>query len=234
MHSQIGQFVELWSLQHSDNPSVQGRVTGVRGSDYYIEADGGPKFTTNEKVLFNYRDDKSECWVASVIEADEYSLRLRIRKTSRERRFSPRALGGIFLKFKVESSPFSEEKQQRWISNGISDPELPWRVPDSFMNFSLSGLQFNGGDWVKKHDRILMEFGVENQQKRFRGTATVVKVSELSQESREELLTWDGVSLTHSISVNFEEVPTASLAALGEFLSTIQQALLDVGSTSFL
>jgi len=135
-----------------------------------------------------------------------------------ERRDYPRLHGGVPLRFRILRGPGSYETAASWIEGSNAPLESgDWIQPDEFMNFSVTGLAFDGDDQAKPNDLLLLEMQIRNQTDPLRATARVIRVFSLDESDR------DG-GHTHRIAVQFEDLPESVRRALADLTLDIQDS----------
>jgi len=122
------------------------------------------------------------------------------------------------LRFRVVSGPGSYELVAGWLEG--SDEALTtgeWIQPDEFMNFSVTGLAFDGDERACPNDLLLLEMRIRNNPDALRATARVIRVFPLKEEDREG-------EHTHRIAVQFEDLPEPVRRALADLTLDIQDS----------
>jgi hypothetical protein len=133
-----------------------------------------------------------------------------------ERRDYPRLHGGVPLRFQVVRGPGSYELVAGWLEG--SDEALTsgeWIEPDEFMNFSVTGLAFDGDDSARPNDLLLLEMRLRNKPDSLRATARVIRVYPLNDKDSDH---------THRIAVQFEDLPEPVRRALADMTLDIQDS----------
>ena len=136
-----------------------------------------------------------------------------------ERRDYPRLHGGVPLRFRIIHGTGAYELAAEWIE-GSDAPlqEGEWIEPDDFMNFSVTGLAFDGNDHAKSEDLLLIEMSFRSQPKPVRATARVIRVLPIEDVDGD-------AKHTHRIAVNFEVLPDVARRALADLTLDIQDSL---------
>lgn len=127
-------------------------------------------------VFFQSADP--EPWVyGRVTGADEDGVIIQIQGHHRpDRREFARAWGPVHVRYQVVDEESYELAARRWLTKG-EGIERRWIQPELFMNFSGSGLRFDGGQEVGQGDRVLVGVRVPNDDREHRLTAEVVQAS---------------------------------------------------------
>jgi len=131
------------------------------------------------------------------------------RAIEKDRRASHRSLGGIEVRYAVARQPGDAEA---WVENGACALE-GWHVPDPFMSFSSTGLRFDHRAVVDEGDLILMSFTVPHRSETWRGTARVVRVTDIPFAEQSEYMEGEPPA-SHRIAVHFETLSTEARDAL--------------------
>jgi hypothetical protein len=141
-----------------------------------------------------------------------------------DKRSFPRLYGGIQLRYRVVPADRWEHAARDWML-GFPDgaPEEEWRVPDPFMDFSVSGLKFEGPAGAAQNDLLLVEMRVPGDDLARRATARVVRVDPLPPTGDEPKPA--GYVQT---AVHFLDLPQGSAEALVRFTLQLQQVLMQL------
>ena len=135
-----------------------------------------------------------------------------------ERRDYPRLHAGLPIRFRVLQRPDEEALADSWL-NG-DDEALSsgdWIQPDEFMNFSVTGLAFEGDPWAQSNDLLLLEMSFRTQEEPLRATARVIRVFTLDSKQTEE-------GHTHRTAIQFESMPDTVRRALSDLTLQIQDS----------
>lgn len=145
-----------------------------------------------------------------------------------DKRSFPRMYGGIHVRYRVLAADEGEKEAAAWMAGGDpSGEEGVWREPDPFMDFSGTGLRFEGQLHCKREDRILVELRLPSSEDLWRATARVVRVDPIRTEDIEARDEMKPVPApTHQIAVEFVDLPADAAEALTAFGMRIQDALL--------
>jgi len=138
----------------------------------------------------------------------------------RDKRIFPRTYGGIRLRYLV----VPEAAVPAWLEHGKA-PEGTWVEPDPFMDFSGSGLKFEGQEDCKAEDVLLLELRIPLSEEAFRASARVVRLFPIPPEEAGERDPDQPIS-THQIAVHFEILPPEAVEALMAFTLRVQDALI--------
>ena len=201
-----------------------GRVTHYDGETFecFLE-DPVPPLEPGSQVILDLTAVQSARVIATVSEVQGTRLCV-IQKSVNEpdKRVFPRLYGNVSLRYRLASHE-SEPAVQAWLSGGLEAAgEHEWHTPDSFMNFSVTGLKFEDAKSCVVGDVLLAEFGVPTSENRFRSTARVIRVFPKEVELPEDQET----EATHNIALEFLEMPKEGREALSEFTLLIQGVLL--------
>ena len=203
-----------------------------------VVADGQARFRSSEVVELNMSADLSHLKdgdraILSFPGAEMPRMEAVVREVSgnrllcstqrlreAERRDYPRLHAGVPLRFRAVKGPGTYELACEWIegkNEALSSGD--WIEPDEFMNFSVTGLAFDGDPCVESDDLLLLELRLRNQIDPLRATARVIRVFALDEIEREG-------SHTHRIAVQFEDLPDVTRRALSDLTLDIQDSLL--------
>ena len=147
----------------------------------------------------------------------------------RDKRAFPRLYGSVQLRSRKQETSASETAIHTWLEGGLEEAGPTWRKPDPFMNFSVTGLKFEDQETCADGDVLLLEFSVPTSPKTFRCRSRVARVAIL-EGAAEDTYSGGGVESgtppTHSIAVEFLDMPHDGREALSEFTLLIQGVLL--------
>jgi hypothetical protein len=135
-----------------------------------------------------------------------------------ERRDYPRLHAGLPLRFRVLRGADRESLASSWIEG--EDQALSsgdWIQPDEFMNFSVTGLAFEGANWAQADDLLLLEMRFRDLDQPLRATARVIRVFTLNVNQ-----TTEGHS--HRTAIQFENMPDSVRQALSNLTLQIQDS----------
>lgn len=126
-----------------------------------------------------FQTDEPEPWVyGRVVGTDEDGVFIQIQGHHRpDRREFARAWGPVHVRYQVVDEESYELAARRWLSKGEGIGRR-WIQPELFMNFSGSGLRFDGGREVRSGDRVLVGVRIPDDDREHRLTAQVVQASE--------------------------------------------------------
>jgi hypothetical protein len=202
----------------------EGRVRRFADAVYEIElTDDAPDLEVGTRVVLNLRDGGRRRVTAIVESHKGRELRVLERSASTpDKRIYPRLAGGIPLRYRVLSTDEDVGAAHPWLLGEDDDAEATgaWRSPDPFMNFSVTGLRFDDAQACAAGDRLLCEFGVPGDQRRWRALARVVRLDPIPTNEPTD----DGA--THHVAVAFEQLPDAAAEALTQYTLRLQRAHL--------
>jgi hypothetical protein len=160
-----------------------------------------------------FQPDSPGPWVfGRVAEVDGDEVEVAIQGHHRpDRREFARAWGPVHVRYQAVDSSSYELAGRRWLQMG-QGVERKWYQPELFMNFSGSGLRFDGGEGIATGDMVLVGCRVPGDEREHRFTASVIRVA-----SDEE-----GGSALH-----FLEATEGARMALVHFAERIQEQALD-------
>lgn len=147
------------------------------------------------------------------VEANRITAKIRVKH--RDQRDAPRLYAGMELRYRVQGpdSPSAEA----WLAGAEAENTF---APDPYMNFSMTGLQFEDQPHCQANDLLLFSLKVGRDPRTFRGTGRVVRVAPIPREEREE-----GSTASHRIAMTFLELPDACRQALVEQTGRIHDGL---------
>jgi|WetSurMetagenome_2_1015567.scaffolds.fasta_scaffold610952_1 hypothetical protein len=139
-----------------------------------------------------------------------------------DKRVFPRLYGGIQLRYRVVSASRWDRVSRDWMA-GFADPApaSDWIVPDPFMDFSVSGLKFEGPQDCGPDDLMLVEMQVPGDDLPRRATARVMRVDPLPLDHDDPKTTG-----FRQIAVAFVDLPQGAAEALVRFTLQIQEVMM--------
>jgi hypothetical protein len=213
---------------------ARGRVTLFDGEAYEIEIDAPvPPVSSGSQVILDFTDGDLGRVIASVSEVHGRMIRVSGKTVShQDKRAFPRLYGSVKLAYRRLAETESDSAVEAWLSGGLEEAGATWLRPDPFMNFSVTGLKFEDAETCNNGDTLLLEFSVPTTTKIFRCRSRVARVAEL-EPGTSVLDHEDSVEYrkgqappTHSVAVEFEDMPRDGREALSEFTLLIQGVLL--------
>jgi hypothetical protein len=216
--------VEILSLA-SDPPIIlSGRVTcrDEETCDVMLD-DREHGFAEGMKVIVDAGEATDLRVVGTIGLVQENLIHVESRSlVRRDKRIFPRTYGGIRLRYQVAPP----EAGDAWVEKGEAPGET-WHTPDPFMDFSGSGLKFEGQENCKAEDALLLELRIPPSEEPLRATARVVRLFPISQEELDAAERDDDAPpSTHQIAVHFDNLPTEAVEALMAFTLRVQDALI--------
>lgn len=211
---------------------ARARITTFDGEAYELEVDEPvPPVSSGSQVILDFTQEERPRVIAAVSEIQGRRLRVSEKSVShRDKRAFPRLYGSVQLRYRKQDADASETAVNTWLEGGLEEAGSLWRKPDPFMNFSVTGLKFEDQKTCVDGDILLLEFSVPTSAKTFRCRSRVARVAVLESsgagESWSENETGDEPSPTHSIAVEFLDMPHDGREALSEFTLLIQGVLL--------
>jgi hypothetical protein len=137
-----------------------------------------------------------------------------------DKRAYPRLFGGIEVRYKAVPRETWSEVSSAWLAGEAPAPDATWQTPDPFMDFSVSGLKFEGPAPFVGGDFLLVELKVPLEDQAHRTTARVVRVDPLPTESESD-------SVSHmQVAIHFLDLTRPTAEALVRFTLHLQEALL--------
>ncbi len=123
-----------------------------------------------------FQTGEPDPWVyGRVVDTDEDGVFIQVQGHHRpDRREFARAWGPVHVRYQVVDAEGYELAARRWLSKGEGISRR-WIQPELFMNFSGSGLRFDGGREVASGDRVLVGVRVPDDDREHRLTAQVVQ-----------------------------------------------------------
>jgi len=213
---------------------ARGRVTLFDGEAYEVEIDDPvPPLSKGSQVILDFTEGDHDRVIATVSEIHGRMLRVSGKTVShRDKRAFPRLYGSVKLSYRKMSASESNSAVDAWLSGGLEEAGANWLNPDPFMNFSVTGLKFEDQETCANGDTLLLEFSVPTSGKTFRCKSRVARVAPL-EPGTSVLDHEDSIEFrkgqappTHSVAIEFENMPRDGREALSEFTLLIQGVLL--------
>ena len=207
------------------------RITTFDGEAYELEVEEPvPPVSNGSQVILDFTQEERPRVIAAVSEIQGRRLRVSEKSVShRDKRAFPRLYGSVQLRYRKQESTEGEAALHTWLAGGLEEAGATWRKPDPFMNFSVTGLKFEDQETCADGDVLLLEFSVPTSSKIFRCRSRVARVAVLEGAAEDTYSEREGESVTpptHSIAVEFLDMPHDGREALSEFTLLIQGVLL--------
>jgi len=203
----------------------EGRVTSLEDGRYTIELDrSASDLADGSSVILNFLDGETPRVIAHIESTTGTGLTCTQHKVrAREKRIFPRLHGGLPVRYcVVGQGPGAEARVSEWLgSDAHAGDDDEWHTPDEFMNFSVTGLRFDGPDIASEGDALLLELGVRGREDRWHCSATIVRIFDIPEDEQDP-----ETGYRHSFAVNFVDIPTEAQEALTEMTLEIQEALI--------
>ncbi len=146
------------------------------------------------------------------VEGQKFKTKLRIRH--QDQRDAARLYAGLRLSYCVVPADKPVDAAA-WLAGGDAPSEL--FQPDPYMNFSLTGLQFEDVARCAGGDFILFTLQLPKKRAVWRGIGKVVRVGVIPPGERES-----ESQATHRIAMQFTELPEEARAALLDLTGRMQ------------
>lgn len=209
---------------HVSSPNMRTRNGWIRRFDdsvYHVELeDEAPDITAGSRVVLNWSEGRGRRVSATVTHRDGCRLEARERRAAPvDQRLWPRQVGGVHLRYRVLRAEEGERLWRAWM-DGEDVGDGPWRNPDPFMNFSVTGLRFDDDCDCQSGDVLICELGIPGTDHAWRAAARVVRVWPVPEEERE------AGSTAKRVAVQFTELPTDAAEALTHYTLRLQRSTL--------
>lgn len=155
--------------------------------------------------------------VVTILSAEGNRIRAKIRLKHLDLRDAPRLYAGIEFHYQVVTA--GGPSPEAWMAG--SGPVGEMFHPDPYMNFSMTGLQFEDLPRCSANDTLLFTLQLQRDRRVWRGTARVVRVFPIPEEERES----DSPG-SHRIAVTFLDVPDECRKALVDQTRRIHDSLV--------
>lgn len=171
-----------------------------------------------------------DCWgndrmriLGQVTEIEQDRVFVAIRKSmAPDKRIFPRLYGGIEIRYRHVDKERWEEASRSWMAGEPDTAPEEWLAPDPFMDFSVSGLKFEGPGDFASDECLLVELKVPLDEELRRATARVVRV-DLASPQADPATRRAG---PNQIAIHFLELPLKTAESLVRFTLHLQEALL--------
>jgi len=196
---------------------LDGELVAVEVDCFRVKILAGELPVGASAVLY-FPDSGRQRALTEVIESQDSEIVCRERtRIDPDKRTFPRLYAG--LKVRYQGGQPSDEG--RWLA-GQWSPAGEWQHTDELMNFSVTGLAFDGTSGVGEGQVVLLEMAVGDDDAVYRAVGSVVRCRELDPEEHHENDLQ--MMLTHHLAVAFSTMPDEGLRALEE----LTLRLLDV------
>ncbi len=203
--------VDVINVSSPGLTTCSGHILRFEDAVYHIELESSLTLQIGTRLVINLLESPRRRVTATVQATDGLHVEaLEHRATPPDNRDYPRLAGGIRLRYRVAA----EGEAGGWLAG--DEAPGPWLEPDPLMNFSVTGLRFDDDKHCSDGDTLLCEFGVPEQTGAWRAIARVVRVLPLAE----------GAAATHSVAIQFVELPSGASDALTEYALRLQRAAL--------
>ena len=201
----VGTAIDLF-VMGSGIRSMPAWVLGREGDQLKLRVQG-----LSQGTAVFFQTNEPEPWVyGRVVASDADGVYIEIQGHHRpDRREFARAWGPVHVRYQVVDAEGYELSARRWIRQGEGVGRR-WIQPELFMNFSGSGLRFDGGQEVSSGDRVLVGIRIPDDPREHRLTAEVVQAD-------------DGADT----ALRFLEASDGAVMGLVSFAERIQEQALD-------
>ena len=163
------------------------------------------------------------------LDAEQFEVRV-VRIVHKDKRNYPRVSASVDLRYHVRTDQDPLSVQDAW-RKGIHDVShiFDWASPNTFVNFSRSGLQFTDRLRCKAGDVVMIELQLPKSSIIHRLTGQVMRVEAITKESRArsfEAVQKSRVGDTHAVAVRFDDAASSVEEALSR--ATVEQQIRDI------
>ena len=183
---------------------LSGWLTAVDGNAYIVEFEETDVVVEGQVVL-NFPDSGRERVMTRLDSVDAQAYRFQeSRRVAPDKRNYPRLYAGLKVKYRAQADGGE------------------WFVTDEYMNFSVSGLAFEGSGRVENGSQIDVNIAVSDEDKNWIAVGRVIRCDELEESEHQELASGD--VLAYTLAVALVSVPPDCREAL----EALTLRLLDV------
>ncbi len=176
--------------------------------------EGSPMPRPGAMLVLEFPGSDQPREMATVLSVEGQKLRARVRIKHQDQRDAARLYAGIHLNYCVipAGQPLDSAG---WMAGGAA-PGTLFR-PDPYMNFSLTGLQFEDIERCAGGDNILFTLQLPKKSTLWRGVGKVVRIGVIPKGERES-----ESQATHRIAMQFTELPEEARSALLDLTERMQ------------
>lgn len=167
--------------------------------------------------------------LVEAVENNTYVIAI-LRIVHKDKRDYPRVCSNVRIRYHILTESDSGAIRTAW-ERGLEDVStyLNWQTPNSFVNFSRSGLQMLHVDDCVVGNRLLLEVGFIESNQNHRLSGIVVRVDEITESMRKR--SFDSLQKktnadTHAIAVKFQAVNQQVEEAFSR--ATVEQQIREI------
>lgn len=197
---------------------ASGRATGADGTwTVHVDRDAS-SLPADARAILTFADPDAPRIVGLVASVSGNRIELVERAVrERERRAFPRLVAGLQLKMRTLRPSEAGPEAAAWMAGDDGPAHRgTWFEPDPFMNFSVTGLRFQGPATLEGGETLLLELAIRNAGA-WRCVADVVRTFAIGA---------DGDPNLRQVAVVFNDIPDEAEIALSELTLKIQDQLL--------
>jgi hypothetical protein len=198
-----------------DEPQVlEGHLRSVDDGLFIIQLDKEAQEVSGSAVLYFPETDRERA-LTVITRSEGTEIHCQEGKhISPDKRAFPRLYAGI----KVLYQTINPAESVGWYE-GTKELEDNWHHTDEYMNFSVTGLAFEGSGHCACDDLLALRISVGNAPHEWRALAKPVRSVELKDYEQETLD--DGRKTVRSIAVSFESIPDDCALALTDLTNRV-------------
>jgi hypothetical protein len=132
-----------------------------------------------------------------------------------DKRHQSRAVGTLHVRWQRVLDPIAQIAP--WLAGAPSAGKM--EAPEPTMNFSEAGVAFDDVAACAAGDTLLVEVAIPGDPRRWRCTATVLRVYPIPIDERDE-----DVAATHRVAVQFVAAPEEAVEALRNYTDRTRRA----------
>jgi hypothetical protein len=213
-----GERTQLFVTLDDKPQMLNGRLASAEDGRFVITLDETHEKLSGSAVLYFPESDRERA-LTQISKVEGKTIHCEEGKhISPDKRAYPRLFAGIQVAYQV----IRAEQDADWKSGAI-ELSGPWQEADEYMNFSVTGLAFDGTGTCHNGDHLALEITIGGTTASWRASAVVVRAMPIADDEREELE--DGRTTICNIAVSFTAIPDDCAQALVDLTNRVLDRL---------
>ena len=204
---------QLFVTINGESKVLSGKLVAQKDSTFVVQLDENHTTLEGSAVLF-FTSSERERALTTITEFSDGKVTCEEGvHISPDKRAFPRLFAGINVQYREVSS----EESEAWLKDELVLDD--WFLTDDFMNFSVTGLAFEGAASCKEGALLALRISVGQDTEEWKAIAKSIRVTPLADYEQEPLR--DGSKTVAKIAVAFETVPDPCVEALTELTNRV-------------
>ena len=204
----IGERTQLFVTLDDKPLMLEGHLDSADDGEFMVTLDEAVEDLSGSSAVLYFPESDRERALTQIVDVQGAKIQCR------EKRAYPRLFAGIHVRYQS-----IEESQSADWCDGKIEIGGEWHEADEYMNFSVTGLAFDGSGTCNRDDILALQVSIGADAKTWRASAIVVRAMPLADYEQEALE--DGRPTICNIAVSFTNIPEECTHALEDLTNRV-------------